>query len=44
MLKALLREADNLPAGGSVAQFGSLVRQEYHQHQALLQRVVISLD
>ncbi len=44
VLKALLHEADNLPAGGSVAQFNALVRQEFNQHQALLQRVAISLD
>ena len=44
VLSALLREADNLPAGGDAAQFTQLVRQEHAQHQALLQRVAISLD
>ena len=44
VLKDLLRAADNLPAGGSAAAFAALVRQEFQQHQALLQRAPISLD
>lgn len=44
VLKAQLRAADNLPAGGSAARFAALVRQEFQQHQALLQRAPISLD
>lgn len=44
VLKDLLRSADNLPAGGSVVGFAALVRQEYLQHQALLQRAPSSLD
>jgi tripartite-type tricarboxylate transporter receptor subunit TctC len=44
VLKDLLRAADNLPAGGSAAGFAALVRQEFQQHQALLQRAPISLD
>jgi tripartite-type tricarboxylate transporter receptor subunit TctC len=44
VLKDLLRAADNLPAGGSAAAFAALVRQEFQQHQAVLQRAPISLD
>ena len=44
VLKEQLRAADNLPAGGSAARFAALVRQEFQQHQALLQRAPISLD
>lgn len=44
VLQDMLRAADNLPAGGSAARFAALVRQEFQQHQALLQRAPISLD
>jgi len=44
VLQDLLRNADNLPFGGSAARFTALVRQEFQQHQAVLQRAPISLD
>ena len=44
VLQDLLRNADNRPFGGSAARCTALVRQEFQQHQALLQRAPISLD